>query len=216
MFSSRFFRWLTMPEGAAPGEDSFSFFARPPVLETEDLVLRPLAMRDAKDIYAYASDPLVARYVLWDAHRSISETRSYIRYVRGLYRRGLPSAWAVTLRGSGRVIGTIGFVSYSRAGGTAEIGYSLARDCWNRGYATEALRAVLRACFDRLPELYRIEARHDVRNPASGRVMEKCGMTREGILRGQIYYKGEHADVAVCSVLRPDLPEEQVEDSTEP
>ena len=43
--------------------------------------------------------------------------------------------------------------------------------------------------------------------------MEKCGMTREGILRGQIYYKGEHADVAVCSVLRPDLLEEQVEDS---
>ena len=115
-----------------------------------------------------------------------------------------------------QVVGIIDLMSYDPRHNRAEVGVVIQQPFRHRGYATEALRAVLRACFDRLPELYRIEARHDVRNPASGRVMEKCGMTREGILRGQIYYKGEHADVAVCSVLRPDLLEEQVEDSTEP
>ena len=180
------------------------YFSALPVLRTERLLLRPLLRKDAGDIFAYASDPEVARYVLWDPHRSISETRSYIRYVRSQYRRGLPGSWAVTLQDSGAVIGTVGFMYYSDVSGCAEIGYSFARKEWNRGYASEALRAVIDSVFCSLP-LNRLEAQHDVRNPASGRVMEKCGMRMEGILRQRVRYKGEYADVALWSVLRSDL-----------
>ncbi len=192
----------TIPEDAA--KDPSTFFSSLPRIETDDLILRPVQMRDARDIYAYASDPEVARYVLWDPHRSLAETKEYIRYIRGLYRRGLPSSWAAELRSESRVIGTIGFMYYAPPHGTCEIGYSFSRNYWNCGYATQALTAVIRCAFDHLPDLCRIEAQHDIRNPASGRVMQKSGMLREGILRSRLYNKNEHIDVALYAIVRED------------
>ena len=201
----RFFfsRMLSLPDDSGGMAYPPVFFSCLPTLETRDLVLRRLRRKDAEDIYSYASDPKVARYVLWDPHRSPAETR---RIVRDLCRRaaaGWPSSWAVTLRETGRVIGTVGFVWYSSENRSAEIGYSFARDCWNRGYATQAVRAVAAEAFRSLP-LNRLEAQHDVRNPASGRVLEKCGFRREGVLRGRILNKGEYADVMLWSLLRTD------------
>ena len=177
-----------------------SYFSRLPVLETPRLILRPMRMRDARDIYAYSSDGQVARYVLWEPHRSLSETREYIRAIRRLYRAGLPSSWAMELRETNRVIGSIGFMWYSPENHSAEIGYSLSRSFWNQGLATEALTRVIRSAFDDL-HLHRLEAQYDVRNPASGRVMEKCGMQLEGVLRGRIFNKGEYVDAALCAIL---------------
>ena len=184
--------------------DASAYFSDLPILETSSLVLRPVRMEDAKDIFRYASDPEVARYVMWEPHRSISDTRAYIRYIRSLYRRGLPSSWAVVHKLSGSVIGSIGFVGYSPVHHAAEIGYSFSRQYWNRGFATQALSAVIDSAFDRIDGLHRLEAQHDVRNPASGRVMEKCGMRFEGILRGRLWNKSEYIDVALYSILRSD------------
>ncbi len=187
--------------------DPSSFFSRLPVIETESLTLRPMRMRDAEDIFRYASDPEVSRYVLWEPHRSISDSRAYIRYIRHLYRRGMPSSWAVVLRSSSEVIGSIGFMGYSYVHHTAEIGYSFSRNYWNLGYATQAAGAVIQTAFRSLPDLNRIEAQHDIRNPASGRVMLKCGMKQEGIIRSRIYNKSEFVDVALYAILRSDLAE---------
>jgi ribosomal-protein-alanine N-acetyltransferase len=93
---------------------------------------------------------------------------------------------------------------YSESNSSAEIGYSFSRSEWNRGFATEALHAVIDSAFSVLP-LNRIEAQHDIRNPASGRVMEKCGMKKEGLLRQRIRNKGELVDVVLYAVLRSDL-----------
>ena len=201
MFFSGLTRFLSAGRGgpAAPA----AYFASLPELETSRLVLRPLKMKDAKDIFAYASDPEVARYVLWDPHRSLAETRSYIRYIRSLYRSGLPSSWAVVFRQTNQVIGSIGFMWASEENRSAEVGYSFSRAFWNRGLATEALSAVLNSAFAAL-NLNRIEAQRDIRNPASGRVMEKCGMRQEGVLRGRLLNKGEFIDVALCAILRSD------------
>ncbi len=202
MFKSCISTLFRPPEPSAG--DPVSYFSCLPVLETTDLVLRPVRMSDAKDIFRYASDPDVARYVMWEPHKSISDTRAYIRYVRSMYRRGLPSSWAVVHRASGHVIGSIGFVGYSPVHHAAEVGYSFSREYWNRGFATQALSAVIRSAFDRIGGLNRLEAQHDIRNPASGRVMEKCGMRREGILRGRLLNKSEFIDVALYSILRSD------------
>ena len=179
------------------------FFSCLPVLETRDLILRRPRMKDAADIYSYSSDEEVARYVLWEPHRSVAETRSGLRELIRRARAGYPSSWVITLKESGRVIGTIGFVWYSAENCSAEIGYSLSRVFWNRGYATQALKAVSDEVFRALP-LNRLEAQHDLRNPASGRVMQKCGFRREGILRSRIYNKGEYVDVALYALLRSD------------
>ena len=196
-------RLLSVPENTDGVMSPAAFFYRLPTLETVDLILRKPAMKDAGDIFRYASDPEVARYVLWEPHRSPAETRSFVRFLRSRIRAGYPSSWVVVLKKTGAVIGTIGFIWYSETNRSAELGYSFSREHWNHGYATQALGAVIDAAFSSLP-LNRLEAQHDVRNPASGRVMEKCGLRQEGILRDRIVNKGEYVDAALYAILRAD------------
>ena len=180
-----------------------SVFSNLPVLETRRLRLRPLTMRDEKDMYRYCSDPEVSRHVLWDTHGSPRQTRAVLRSAIKQYRNGLPGSFAIERRSDRRMIGTIGFMWINCEHRSGEVGYSLARDCWNQGYATEALGAVLAFGFDTL-KLHRIEAMHECDNPASGRVMEKCGMTCEGTLRGRVFNKGRFSDVRLYAILRTD------------
>ena len=196
-------RFLSLPGDPYGVMSAPAFFSRLPMLDTADLVLRRPAGKDAKDIFRYASDPEVARYVLWEPHRSLSETRAFVRFLRSRLRAGYPSSWVVVLKSSGTVIGTIGFIWYSEENRSAELGYSFSREYWNHGYATQALQAVIDAVFRSLP-VNRLEAQHDVRNPASGRVMEKCGLRQEGILRDRIVNKGEYVNVALYAILRSD------------
>lgn len=178
-------------------------FSHLPTLHTPRLTLRPLTMRDAEDIYAYSRDPEVARHVLWDAHRSVADSRAYLRFILRQYRDGLPSSYGMVLKATGRMVGTIGFMWYSEENSTVEVGYSLARSLWNQGLMTEALDALLTLSFTTL-RLHRVEAQHESDNPASGRVMAKCGMTHEGTLRGRIRNKGRYADVELYAILRED------------
>lgn len=178
-------------------------FSNLPTLETPRLLLRKMTMRDAADIYAYSCDPEVARHVLWEAHRSPADSRAYLRFILRQYREGDPSSYGMVLKETGRLIGTIGFMSYNAENSTVEVGYSMARAMWNRGLMTEALQAVLRLSFEEL-RLHRVEAQHETSNPASGHVMLKCGMTHEGTLRGRIYNKGHYSDVELYAILRED------------
>lgn len=192
--------WLDLRK---PGSGIRGIFYAPPTIETARLRLRRLRMKDDRDLYAWTSDPEVARYVLWDAHRSLADTRTYIRYIRGLYRRGLPGSWGIEQKETGRVIGTIGIMAWSPDNRSIEIGYSLGRAWWGRGYAAEALQSLMDLMF-REGKVNRIEAQCDVRNPASARVMEKCGMRREGILRERVFNKGEAVNVVLYAALAED------------
>lgn len=192
---------LSMPP-APPGTPT-EYFSRLPQLETPRLLLRRMNLRDARDMYDYARDPEVARYVLWSAHRSIWDTKAYIRWVIQQYRNGEPCSWCIVDKVDNRVIGTIGFMNYLADNASVEIGYSLARSHWGRGLMPEALQAVLRECFTVL-KLHRVEAQHFTANPASGRVMAKCGMAHEGTLRRRIFNKGEYLDVEMWAILRED------------
>ena len=180
--------------------DIFFFFS---ILKTDRLILRPIKRSDAQDLYAYAQDPAVSRHVLWDAHKNVQESRQFIRAARRQYRRGLPGSFAITLRDSGRMIGTVGFMWLNPDWQSAEVGYSLSREYWNRGIMTEALRAVIAFGFDTLG-LNRIEAQHETDNPASGRVMQHVGMRYEGTLRQRIKNKGKYVDVKLYAILRGD------------
>ena len=172
-----------------------------PYLETERLVLRKMEMRDAPDMYEYSRDPQVAKHVLWEAHTSVSDTKAYIRYMLRKYRAGEPSSWCIVEKSTDKVVGTIGYMWYQKDNSSAEVGYSLARRCWNRGYMTEALRAVLDYTFRELG-FNRVEAQHEIDNGASGAVMRKCGMQKEGTLRQRLYNKGRYVDVELYAILR--------------
>ena len=172
-----------------------------PTLETPRLRIRRLTMRDAQDIFDYCQDPKVARYVLWDAQRSVSEARGYIRYMLRKYRMGEPASWGIEWKENGKIIGTIGFMWIQKENASAEVGYSLSRGYWNRGIMTEALEEVLRYGF-RSMNLNRIEAQHELPNTASGAVMRKCGMRHEGTLRQRLLNKGKFVDVELYAILR--------------
>ena len=174
-----------------------------PRLETPRLILRRLEMRDAPDLFDYSRDPQVAKHVLWDAQTSVSEARAYVRYMLRRYRAGEPASWGIEDKETGRVVGTIGYMWYQRDNNACEVGYSLARRRWNRGYMTEALAEVLRFSFEELG-VHRVEAQHEVENAASGAVMRKCGMRKEGTLRGRLYNKGRYVDVDLYAMLRED------------
>ena len=180
------------------------FFLHTPVIRAPRLHLRKLTMKDAPDIYEYSRDPLVAEHVLWEAHRSVSESKAYIRYMIRKYRYGEPASWGIALNSDDKIIGTIGFMWIQNENACAEVGYSLARKEWNKGYMTEALRALLEYGFKRM-NLNRIEAIHETANPASGAVMRKCGMKHEGTLRSKLLNKGKYVDVELYAILRQDF-----------
>ena len=172
-------------------------------IETPRLLLRKMTMRDARDVYAYSKDEQVAKYVLWDAQESLSEAKSYIRYMLRKYRAGDAASWGIEYKETGHLIGTVGYMWYQKDNNASEVGYSLAREYWNQGIMTEALKAVIRYSFEEL-HMHRVEAQYEIENVASGKVMEKCGMHCEGILRGRLFNKGKYRDVKLYSILSTD------------
>ena len=174
-----------------------------PTLETDRLILRRMTIQDAQDVFEYSRDPEVARHVLWSAQKELSEAKEYCRYMMKRYRNDEPSSWGIIDKATGRLVGTIGFMAYSEENNSAEVGYSLAKWMWNGGYMTEALARVIEYAFEAM-DLNRIEAQHELTNPSSGRVMEKCGMRKEGVLRQRLYNKGKYVDVALYAILKED------------
>ena len=179
-------------------------FANLPTLRTPRLTLRAARMRDAADMYEYSRDPEVARHVLWEAHSSLHQTRGYLRYLLRQYRAGQPGTFVIELTEERKVIGTIGLMWMQGESRSAEIGYSLSRQYWNRGLMSEAVYALLSFCFDTL-RLNRVEAQHETDNPASGAVMRHAGMRREGVLRQRVYNKGRYVDVELYAILRSEF-----------
>jgi RimJ/RimL family protein N-acetyltransferase len=153
----------------------------PEVIETERLRLRRPVMEDAAAIFStYAQDPEVARFVSWSVHPSVDITRKFVEeYCVAGWKTGQVFPWLITLAAGGDVAGIIDLRPVATR---AEIGYVLARRYWGRGLMTEAARAVVEwALAER--EIYRVWAVVDLENLASQRVLEKVGMTREGVLR---------------------------------
>jgi ribosomal-protein-alanine N-acetyltransferase len=176
-------------------------FSDLPSIETDRLILRRLRADDDEAVYAYASDPEVSRHVVWDTHRSIEDSRSFIAINLELYAGGEVATWGIELKEIRTLIGTAGFGYWNIVHNRAEIGYAIARAFWGRGYVTEATRAMFDFGFRRMA-LNRIEARCEPDNLGSSRVMEKAGMTFEGVLRRQMFVKGEYKDLKMYSILR--------------
>lgn len=178
-----------------------------PTLETERLILRKITRDDAGDMFDYASDPEVSRYTTWEPHRTIEDSLKYIDFVLTKYENNEPSDWGIIDKRSGKFIGTAGFVYINSHHSRAEIGYSLSNKHWGKGITTEAVQEIIRYGFTKLA-LNRIEARAEVRNIGSWRVMEKVNMKFEGILRQHLFAKGEFHDVKIYSILADEDKEE--------
>ena len=119
------------------------------------------------------------------------------------YAAGVGATFAVVERASGALVGACGIRITPRFA-HAEMGYWIAEHAWGRGYATEAARVVLGYAFGPLG-LHRVFAHHLARNPSSGRVLQKVGMRREGLLRGHVRKGDAFEDVEIYGVLAEDF-----------
>lgn len=172
-------------------------------LKTQRLVLRRFRPGDAGAMFDnWASDPRVTQYLTWDPHISPDQSRAVIASWIAMYEHRDYYHWAIEYKG--QPVGSIGLVELSDKDARAVAGYCLGYDYWGKGLMTEALSAVIAYLFGEVG-LNRLYAFHDVENPASGKVMMKCGMQPEGILREHLRKKdGTFADVRVYAILSND------------
>lgn len=145
-------------------------------IETSRLRLRKIRMTDLQNYYTrLGSSEAVTRYMLFQPHKSVEESKASIEKWLARYEAGNCYHWAIVLKDTDELIGVIDLLRFDEVANSASFAYMLAEDCWNRGYGTEAVRAVFDFGFREM-ELEFIEADHMEENGASGAVMRKVGM----------------------------------------
>lgn len=175
-----------------------------PRIETDRLLLRPFVFRDAERVRRLAGDPAVALMTDRIPHpydEGLAEAWIATHAELVASRRSLP--FCIELEEEG-LIGAVG-LELEPDHRRAELGYWIGRPYWGVGYATEACRSVVSYGFREMG-LRRIYGRHLAENHASGRVLEKVGMVREGLLRRHEMHRGERlADVVYYGLLTEDF-----------
>lgn len=183
-------------------------------IETDRLILRAFRAEDGEPMFRnWASDPEVTRFLTWPTHGSVAVTERVVE--SWVSRNSEPASyhWAIVLKELGEPIGSISAVKTDDRTESATIGYCIGRRWWGQGITAEALRAVIAFFFEEVG-MYSVSACHDPRNPNSGKVMRKSGMTYEGTWRaGGVNNQGV-CDEAWYSILKPEYEEAAAEKRT--
>ena len=163
-------------------------FANPPTLHTQRLDLVKISPEHAADMYEYSCDSDVTKYLTWSCHSSVKETERYIKLLQKKYTQGVFNDWG-------------GFTSFDYEKNSAEIGYVLSKDFWGQGLAVEAARCVMEFGFENF-SLSGFCAKCMEGNDASMRVMQKLGMSFEGIYKNGMFIKGAYKTIIVYNITR--------------
>ena len=169
-------------------------------LQTARLDLRPLAPADAQALFALKSDPVVMRY---GSSPPWTDPQAAVDYIERDLREMAAGKFvqlAIVRREDASVIGTCNLCDFDAQCRRAEVGYSLMVSAWGRGYANEAVAALLDWGFERM-QLNRVEADIDPRNTPSARALERLGFVREGHLRERWIVGGEKCDSLIYGLL---------------
>jgi ribosomal-protein-alanine N-acetyltransferase len=174
-----------------------------PTLHTPRLLLRPLAMDDAAQIQALASDPAIAATTSTLPHPyHLEHAQGWIEGIAPAFAEGKRMSLAITCEGA--IVGVMSLAGISRTHRRAALGYWIGVPFWGRGYATEAAQAILAYGFAELG-LHRIYGECYRHNPASERVLQKLGMRFEGCQRGAMKKGDAFIDILLYALLEPDF-----------
>jgi len=174
-------------------------------METERLILRPTSISDAGQMYKnWASDPEVTKYLVWEPHADVEVTKGVLAQWDTKNEKMDYYHWGIVLKETGEIIGTGGSLGIDERNQSTELGYCMSRAYWGKGYMSEAVAAMIKYLFDTVG-LNRIAARHDPENAGSGRVMQKCGMSYEGLQR-QAHFCSRRGfyDLACYAIVKSD------------
>ena len=176
-------------------------------MKTKRIHLRSWRENDAEALFRYASDPQVGPRAGWQPHSSVEESRLIIESVFNN-----ATTWAIALNDTDEAIGAIGYgescdCALPALPGEQTVGYWVAKPYWNQGICTEALRLLVDYCFD-VEGMQSLISGHFVDNPASGRVMEKCGFVATGeIAFDPTLYGGANRPIRVLRITRSKTPD---------
>lgn len=171
-----------------------------PTLVTNRLLLRSFLLTDAPRVKELAGEWEVARTTLIPHPYEDGMAEAWISNHQRAFENAQGVTFAIELRVESVLIGAIELVA-NEVHRWAELNYWIGKPYWNQGYCTEAAREVIRYGFEDL-KFNRIQARHMTKNPASGRVMEKIGMSLEGTLRQSLRRSGAFEDAVLYAILR--------------
>ena len=170
-------------------------------METNRIILRPWRDNDAETLFKYASDPDVGTRAGWPPHKSLEES---LEIIQTLFHND--TTWAIELKATKEAIGAIGYgpscdCQLPAQEGEPIVGYWVAKPYWNLGICTEALQLVIEY-IKKNTGISSLISGHFVDNPASGRVMEKCGFVATGeTCIDETQYQGKDRPIRVLRLI---------------
>jgi RimJ/RimL family protein N-acetyltransferase len=170
-------------------------------IELERVRLRAITEADVDPYFAIFSDAQTARYLSKPPMTERAQAEGFVARVRNSYETGSAISLAVERKADGTVIGECVLFNFNVQCRRAEIGYTLGRAHWSRGYMREALKALIGIAFGPL-DLNRLEADIDPRNDASARILERLGFAKEGYMPERWIVAGAASDTAFYGLLR--------------
>lgn len=170
-------------------------------MKTNRLHLRKVRREDAPQFFRFAGSETVTKYMFWKTHADINESLSSIEKTLSRYEMGNCWRWGIALRDTEELIGIIDLLGIDETTGRCTFAYMLAEKFWGRGYAAEALTAILNFAFGQLG-LETVWGEHFAPNAASGAVMRKAGMKYIGTEVGKYEKNGEIFDVPQYRITR--------------
>lgn len=145
-----------------------------PTIETERIILRPLTTDDAEAVFEWTGDERVAEYMIYPCHQSIEVTKMWLASLKNLENE---YTWGFVRKSDGILIGS-GGIGFRTDENVWSFGYNFRYDCWGFGYATESAKRMIEYVVE-CHNAKEFVSEHAVDNPASGRVIEKCGLVFE-------------------------------------
>jgi ribosomal-protein-alanine N-acetyltransferase len=180
-----------------------NFFKNFTEVKSKRVLIRKLTLDDAKDVFEFTSNPETSKILSWYPHQTIETTKNFLSSIIKKYENDIASQWAVELISERKVIGIAGFIAYFEEHSKGEIAYVLSPDYQNKGYMTEALELIINYGFD-VMGLKRIEAKCEIDNFASEKVLQKLGMRLEGCCYSYLFRKGKFRDYKLYALLKND------------
>lgn len=171
-------------------------------LEGENIFFKPLSINDAQEIYSYASDEDVSRFIGWKLMNTLNETRELIARMLKRESEDTHLYASIVFKSTQAIIGTAMIFNFDYEANHAELGYVLHRSYWGKGHGTETVDLMNNFAFDEL-KLHKLHASVVDANIGSARILEKNGFVLEGQLKDYYYIEGRYYDGLFFGKLNP-------------
>ena len=173
-----------------------------PIFTSSRIVLRRMTLEDDKELFQLRSSEEAMKYIGRPAAKTIEDVHDLVNMIDGMMAKEMAVHWAITLKSTGKLIGTVGFWQMSKPSRRSEIGYMLIPEYHRQGIMQEALNFVLDYGFDVI-RLHSIEARTSPDNEPSMKLLERNDFVKEGHLKENFYFQGKFWDTVIFSKINP-------------